>query len=704
MLYREILERSPHKADAMNMLGILCAQRGDQLSALEWIGKAIAIDSRNAAYRFNFGKALLNLKRTREACEALERAATLDPDYADAYNELGLARAEAGSLEAAEKAFRRALSLQPRYWEAHNNLGLLLHRLGRGEEAALSLRKSLELEPRSAAALKNLGLVLRAQGRAGEAVEAYRAALDLSPGEPTILTNLGNAPGDLSLNEEAIGCFRDAVAAAPEYADAYYNWGSLCVRLGQPREAADKFRAALAIDPHLAEAESGLASALLDMGWIEEAVEACRRALQLRPEDVDTHSQLLFTLLHSSEAGRRQVFDEHREWARKHAARCSSNVAGHANPREPERRLRIGYVSGDFRHHSVAQFFEPVLAGHDRNAFEIFCYYNLSRVDETTERLRRSADGWREIASLGDDAVADRVRADRIDILVDLSGHTKFNRLLVFARKPAPVQATWLGYLNTTGLDAIDFRITDGRASPEGLLDEFHTERIVRLPDSQWCYQAPPDSPDVAIPPAIREGKPVTFGAFSSLAKIGPRVIALWCALLERLPGTRLLVMGLGLESMRDEYLSRFASRGVAAERIELRGFQSFRGYLAAHGAVDVILDTFPYTGGTTTCHALWMGVPVLSLVGDSAPSRGGASVLETIGLGELLADTPEQYLDKARSLAGDRERLANMRAGMRARMSTSPLMDAARFTRHLENAYRFMWRDWCSQDVSAND
>jgi len=706
VLYREILERSPRNADAMNMLGILRAQCGDQASAREWIGKAIAIDSRNAAYRFNFGKALLQLKCAREACEALERAVSLDPDYADAYNELGLARAETGSFKAAEAAFRKALSLQPSYWEAHNNLGLLLHRQGKREDALLSLHRALELEPRSAEVLRNLGLVLRAQGRAGEAVKAYRAALDLSPGEPAALTNLGNALGDLSRNEEAIGCFRDAVAAAPEYADAHYNWGLLCARSGQLQEAADKFRAALAIDPRLAEAESGLASALHDLGKIEGAIEACRRALQLRPEDADTHSQLLFTLLHSSEVGRRQVFEEHREWARRHAASHSSILARHANSREPERRLRIGYVSGDFRHHSVAQFFEPVLARHDRSGFEILCYYNLSGADETTERLRRGADRWCEIASLGDDAVAARVRADRIDILVDLSGHTKFNRLLVFARKPAPVQATWLGYLNTTGLDAIDYRITDGHASPEGLLDELHSERLVRLPHSQWCYQAPPDCPDVAIPPAIREGKPVTFGAFSSLAKIGPRVIALWCTLLDRLPGARLLVMGVGLESMRDEYLSRFASAGVAPQRVELHGFLSFRDYLAAHAAVDMILDTFPYTGGTTTCHALWMGVPVLSLVGDSAPSRGGASVLETIGLNELLADTPEGYLDKARSLASDRERLADLRAGMRARMSASPLMDAGRFTRHLENAYRFMWRRWChdSTGESANE
>jgi protein O-GlcNAc transferase len=696
MLCQEVLERSPRNADAMNMLGVLCAQRGDRDSALGWIGKAIAIDSQNAAYPFNFGKTLLQLKRARDACEALERAVALDPNYADAYNELGLARAEAESLEAAEAAFRKALSLQADYREAHNNLGLLLHRLGRDEEAALSLRRALEIEPRSPEVLRNLGLVLRAQRRPEEAVEAYRAALSLSPEDPAVLTNLGNALRDLSRSEEAVICFRDAVAAAPDYADAFYNWGSLYLDADRFQEAADRFRTALAIDPNLAEAETGLASALRDLGHVDAAIEAARRALRLRPDDRDVHSQLLFTLLHSPEVAPQQVFEEHREWARRHAAGLRSASETHSNSREPGRRLRIGYVSGDFRHHSVAQFFEPVLARHDFSALDIFCYSNLAHADETTERLRSSAAHWREIAPLDDESVAELIRSDEIDILVDLSGHTRYNRLLVFARKPAPVQATWLGYMNTTGLDTIDYRITDARASPEGLLDALHSERLVRLPDSQWCYRPPPGCPEATIPPAIREGKPVTFGAFSSLAKIGPRVIALWCKLLERLPDARLLIVGLGLESIQEEYLSRFTARGIAPGRIELRAFQSFLDYLAVHADADVILDTFPYTGGTTTCHAMWMGVPVVSLAGESAPSRGGASLLGTIGLEELVADTPEQYLDKACSLAGDLGRLSTLREGMRARMSASPLMDTARFTRHLEQAYRSMWHRWC--------
>ena len=696
MLYLEILERSPRNALAMNLLGILRAQSGDPSSGLEWLGKAVAADPQSAAYRFNFGKALLRLGRVPEACEALERSTLLDPGYADAYNELGLARAEAGLLQAAEHAFRKALALQPKLWDAHNNLGLLLHRLGMNEAAEQSLRRALEIEPRSPAALTNLGMVLRAQNRTVEATEAYREALSLNPGDAATLTNLGNALSDLGRHEEAIACFRDAVAAAPDYADAYCNWGAQCLRLRRPKEAVDKFRAALAADPTLPEAQNGLSSALHDSGRLEEAIEADRRALLLRPDDPGAHSHLLFSLMHSTEIAPAQVFAEHRAWAQRHAAAFYPVSVGYANAPQPERRLRIGYVSGDFRHHSVAQFFEPVLARHDRGGFEIFCYYNFSHADETTARLRRSAGHWREIASLGDDAVADLVRADRIDVLVDLSGHTRYNRLLVFARKPAPVQATWLGYLNTTGLDTMDYRVTDARASPEGALDTLHTERLVRLPDCQWCYQPPPDCPPVALPPAVRERRPVTFAVFCTLPKIGPRVIALWSRLLERVPGSRLMVVAPDLDSIRDEFLLRFAARGAAPERIELRGFCPFRDYLALHEAADVIVDTFPHAGATTTCHALWMGVPVVSLSGDSVPGRGGASILGTIGLDELVADSPEQYLNVACDLASDLGRLSDLRLSMRDRMSASPLLDAERFTHNLEQAYRSMWRRWC--------
>jgi len=700
-LYREILRRSPRHADAMNMLGILCAQRGDPASALEWIGKAIAADSKNAAYQVNFGKALMQLNRPREACNALEVASALRGDHAETFNALGLARMGAANLQGAADAFRRALSLKSGYAEAHGNLGLALHRQGEHQEAEASLRRALELESQSGEMLSNLGMVLRAQGRKAEAVEIYRAAFAQSPRDPVILTNLGNALIDLSHYDEAITYFREAIAIAPDYAEAHYNWGVAHLRAERFHAAAEKFSDVLAKNPNFPEAASSLGTALHDLGRIEEAIDAFRRALLLAPGEKDVHSQLLFSLLHSPEITPQQVFTEHLVWARTHSAGIDLGVSAHRNSPDPERRLRVGYVSGDFRHHSVAQFVEPVLARHDRDRVEIFCYSNVAHVDGITERLRRSADHWREVSSQSDDSVAELIHSDGIDVLVDLSGHTKYNRLLVFARKPAPVQASWLGYLNTTGLSAIDYRITDHCTGPEGLLGALHCERLVRMPDCQWCYQPPLGCPEVTSPPSTH-GSPLTFGAFHSLPKIGPQVIALWCRLLEHCPDARLLIAGLGLGSMRDEYLSRFSVRGIAPERIDLRDFQSFQDYLGMHAEADVMLDTFPYAGGTTTCHALWMGVPVVSLVGDSVPSRSGASLLRTIGLEELVADTPQQYIDTACNLGSDPGRLSALRLGMRKRMTESALTDVVRFTRNLEDAYRSMWRRWC-QDRKAN-
>ena len=701
MLCLEALERSPRNADAMNLLGVLRAQRGDQASALEWLGRAVAIDPQNASYRLNFGKVLLQLKRVREACESLERAIALDPRKADAHNELGLARAEAGLPEAAEAAFRKALSLRPDYWEAHNNLGVFLQRAGRAEEAVASLRKTLELEPRSPEVLTNLGMALRAWGLAEEAVRSYRDSLALRPGDPGTLINLGNALADLSRNEEAIDCFRAVLASAPNHAVAHYNWGSVQSLCGRPGDAAKRFRAALAAEPRFAEAECGLASALRDAGDIQESIAACRRALELDPGHVDVHSQLLFSLLHSSSVTPLQVFDEHREWARRHAASVSPISPGHSNPRVPERRLRIGYVSGDFRRHSVAQFFEPVLDRHDRAGFEIFCYYNAPQADATTERLRRRADGWRDIAPLGDDAAAERICADRIDVLVDLSGHTRFSRLLMFARRPVPVQMTWLGYAETTGLTAIGYRITDEIADPP---ESLASETLLRLPQGFLSYRPPVEAPPVEAPPSTGGGY-VTFGSFSNLGKLGPDVIELWGRILAAVPGSRLLVKALSLADPETKAFTeqRLLAHGVAPGRFDCApGTSGLAEHLAAYHRVDIALDPFPYNGTTTTCEALWMGVPVVTLAGTRHAGRVGASLLARLGMEDMIADSPETYMDKAVALARDPARLAALRAGMRDRIAASPLMDAGRFTRDLEQAYRWAWRRWCENPDAA--
>jgi len=697
-IYREILQHSPRHAVTMNSLGILCAQQGDGEAALQWLGKAVAIESRNSSYRVNYGKALRNLGRAAEACEILERAASLDPGRAAAYHELGLARSQAGNPEGAEAAFREALSMEPRSWELRNDLGLFLYRQGRNEEAAQALRSALELEPRSVDVLRNLGMVLRAQKRAAEAVEIYRAALALRPKDPATLSNLGNALLDLSDREQAAACFREAVDLSPGYADAYHNWGLLHLRAGQFQLASEKFRAALAIDPRLGESEKGMASALHDLGYLDEAIAAARRAMVLRPQDREVHSQLLFSLLHSPDVGMREIFEEHREWARRHASAIPL-PARHENPAEPERRLRVGYVSGDFRQHSVAQFLGPVLAERDRDRFEVFCYYNLDFTDETTERLREHADGWRVIASLTDDEVADTVRNDRIDVLVDLSGHTQHNRLLVFARKPAPVQVAWLGYPETTGVGAIDYRISDTTTDPPGN-DAFSAESLLRLPEGFHCYEPPSDAPPVGPAPSPSTGY-VTFGSFNSLAKANSKVFEQWQRILAAVPRSRLLIKAQSLANPDTQAacIERLVAEGIPADRLECApGTRTRSEHLAAYHRVDIALDPFPYNGTTTTCEALWMGVPVVTLTGERHAGRVGASLLTQMGMADLVARAPYEYVATAIALASDPSRLSALRASMRERMRASSLMDAKRLTRNLDQAYRSAWRRWCGE------
>jgi predicted O-linked N-acetylglucosamine transferase (SPINDLY family) len=530
---------------------------------------------------------------------------------------------------------------------------------------------------------------LRMRGRPDEAIFHHRRIVALLPDSPIARSNLGNALADRA-PDEAIACYREAIRLDPGFPEAHSNLAAVLRDHRRLAEAIACGERAVALRPNFPEALANLGNALKDAGRLDDAVRAYRRALEVR-WDADTHSSLLFALNHAAGLSPADLYAEHRGYARRLGA--SGGPRRHPNSPDPGRRLRVGYVSGDFRTHPVAHFIEPVLAGHDRDRFEVFCYYNHGRSDEVTERLRRHATRWRDVSTLDDDALVRLVGDDAVDLLVDLSGHTGKNRLPVFARKPAPVQATWLGYLNTTGLDAVDYRISDGSASPAGF-DAFHSERLVRLPHSQWCYRAPAASPDVTDRPSARPR--VTFAAFSNLAKIGPPVVDLWSRLLARVQGSELWLVCPGMRSVAAEQLERFVRRGVDPARVRLGDIRPFRQYLELHGEVDVMLDTFPYAGGTTTCHALWMGVPVVSLVGDTAPSRGGASLLGALGLDELVARTPEDYVDIAARLAGDRARLAALRSRLRARMAASPLMDEQGFVRDLESAYRAMWSSWC--------
>jgi predicted O-linked N-acetylglucosamine transferase (SPINDLY family) len=349
----------------------------------------------------------------------------------------------------------------------------------------------------------------------------------------------------------------------------------------------------------------------------------------------------------------------------------------------------------------VAYFIKPVLERHDRDRVEVFCYSDVEAEDELTTRLRGLADAWRRTASLTNDELEERIRADRIDILVDLAGHTTGGlRLPLFARKPAPVQVTWLGYLNTTGLAAMDYRISDARACP-GWMDAYHSERVVRLPHSQWCYDPLGSWPEVGPLPAGAGGA-ITFGSFNNLPKVVPEVLALWGRLLREVPESRLIMVGAGLNQIGARFAERLAAGGADPTRVQFFDRLPLNRYFGLHNSIDINLDSFPFTGGTTTFHSLWMGVPIVTLAGRHVASRGGASILHVLGLQELVADSEQRYVEIAVSLAADRPRLAKLRASLRERLRRSELMDAARYTSALESAYREMWRNWCAGDPAT--
>lgn len=574
---------------------------------------------------------------------------------------LAQAAQERGARAEALSAYADALTLRPEYPEALNNLGNLLRQMGHGTEAEATLRQALAQSPRYAVAHYNLGLLLHEQGRGEEALAAYGAAL----------------------------------ACDARLEQAAYNCAALLHDLGRLDESVSAYRALLNWAKGHAHAWNNLGQALRERGEAGSAAAAFERALGLAPEDAEIYSNLLFALQHLGQGDGVSLLAAHRGYA----ARFERGGAPrrHENLPDPERPLRIGLVSADFRAHPLANFIEPLLEAHDRLRYALVCFSNCPLEDGTTARLRAQADRWQVIAGVDDERAAALVEALAIDILVDLSGHTAGNRLGLFLRKPAPLQLTWLGYLGTTGLAAIDYRISDGPADPAGIAEAWHSEALLRLPGSQWCYRPNVDSPAVSPLPAMKNGY-LTFGSFNSVAKLSDELLARWQQLLADLPGTRLVVAAAPQGGARQRILDRLARGGVAAERISFRGRASIRDYLALYGEVDIALDSHPYAGGTTTCDALWMGVPVISLAGSRSAARSGASLLAAVGLDDWLADSPREYLGIAAKWLDNIPDLAALRGGLRASIETSPLMDAKAHARDWQALVRAAWRDWCAR------
>jgi predicted O-linked N-acetylglucosamine transferase (SPINDLY family) len=636
--------------------------------------------------------------RLAEAKQLYEEILSQDPNNITALHLLGVLRYQEGDARRAIELIEKALILKPDHAGAHNNLGIVLDEQGNLDEAVAAYQVALKLAPDYAEAHYNLGIALKSQGKLEEAVASYLRALRLKPDHTGAHNNLGIVLEDQGKLEEAVASYRKALKIEPDYSEAHSNLGIALRDQGKLEEAVAAYRMALKLRPGFAEAHCNLGKALRDQGKLEESVAAYRMALELKPDFAEAHSNLIFTLNFDARISQQEIFAESRRWDEIHAVRHRGRERIPANSRDPDRLLRVGYLSADFREHSVNYFVAPIIAGHDRRLFEVFCYAEVVNPDGKTAKIRDLADGWRSTVGMSDSAVAKRIREDGIDILVDLAGHTANNRLLVFAERPAPVQVTWLGYPNTTGLSAIDYRLTDDVADPEGTADSLHSERLERLPSGFLCFAPTADAPGTGESPASASGH-VTFGSFNALSKVTPQVVETWAHILERVPRSRLLIKSRPLadEGTRIRFLEMFVALGIDAGRVELCSWiASKTGHLGAYGRVDIGLDPYPYNGTTTTCEALWMGVPIVTLRGNRHSGRVGASILTRVGLTELITDTVDGYMSAAVALAESPDRIAEYRRELRAATAASPLCDAARFTDDVEAAYRKMWRRWC--------
>ncbi|TKC81483.1 tetratricopeptide repeat protein [Trinickia terrae] len=694
--YRLALSHEPESVDAWFALACALHAGGDLAAAAEAYASVLAREPQHLDALNNLGNCLRQLGQLALAEDAYRRVLDVRPDYASALTNLGTLVQAQGRLDDAIALLREAVRAEPGAAAHLVNLGVALGERRQFAEAAAMLERALVIDANAPEAAYNLGNVLQALGRHGDAAAQYSAALSIRPDHADAHNNLGNALKELGEYAAAAEAFDAAIRLRPGFVAAYNNAGNLFRTLGRMDEAEACYRRALAADPAHSVSWSNLGNVLKDTGSLDDAIDCYRRALLHDPANLVAHSNLAYALTFQCENGR-AIRDECLHFAERHESPFRSAQPHYANDRMPSRRLRIGYVSADFRDHCQTLFTTPLLKHHDHANYEIFCYSSVARPDDFTRRLAAYADVWRDVRDLDDDALAQRIRDDRIDVLVDLTMHMANGRPLLFARRPAPVQVAWLAYPGTTGSGAIGYRLTDPWLDPlnEPHVDDQYSERSVRLPDSFWCYDPLTQTPAVNALPVLETGR-FTFGCLNNACKLTEHTLRIWARVLAVAGEARLVLMA-APGTARERLTARLAAYGVAPERLSFVAFRPRAGYLETYHEIDLALDTFPYNGHTTSLDAFWMGVPVVTRVGGTAVGRGGLSQLANLGLTELAAQTDDDYVRIAVQLANDLPRLAALRAGLRSRMEHSPLMDGARFARGIEGAFRQMWREWCA-------
>jgi len=658
---------------------------------------------------------------------------TLSPDHPNALHLLGLVLHQTRRPQEAEPLIRRAIAVLPNQPEFHSNLGNVLQDLSRFDEAITEYRSALNLKPDFPQALNNLGNALKSQGQLHEAKDAFQRSLQLNPQNPTAHNNLGNTHMALAEYELAVQCYQSAVTLAPQSSDFHNNLGGALQTLGRLDQAITEHKTAAALNPTSASAYNNLAYALQQSGQTDDALAACQRAIDFQPhhsgalqnlgniykdqgripQSLDAYrraiasnpdsptlySQLLLTLHYSADHDPASILAEHRKWEDRFA-RPLFNHNPHANDRSPDRQLRVGYVSADFRTHPLARILLPIFQSHDRDRFQIICFSDVAVEDAQTHRLRALVDDWRQTAALTDEQLAQLIRQERIDILIDLTAHMSRSRLLAFARKPAPVQLAYGSYPATTGLSTIDYRITDRYLDPPGQTEQFNAEKLLHLNGCYWCVTTDDFDLEVNDLPALSTSQ-FTFASLNAAAKHSPNAIELWSRLLTAIPNSRLMLL-IGEKSGHSSYLAeQFASHHIDLNRILMIPRRNRSDYLKLHHQIDLALDPFPYNGHTTSTDSFYMGVPVLTLPGQTSVSRGGSSLCHNLNLPDHIASTPDHFIQLAAEFASDLPRLSALRRTLRDRMKSSPLCDGPAQARDLERLYHQAWLHWCSKGGS---
>jgi protein O-GlcNAc transferase len=563
---------------------------------------------------------------------------------------------------------------------------------GRLADAEAIYRQVLKVAPRNHVALHYLGAIALQRRQLDAAVGLMRQSIGEAPGVADYHTNLGLALAAARRFEEAIASQRQAIALAPTAPEAYSNLGNTLAAIGRTEEAIESYRKELSLHPNAGRVWSNLGMTLSETGRIPEAIGCYRHGIASLPENSALHSNLLMLLHFDPAVSAAEIHEEHRQWAARHATPLASEILPHPNDRTVGRRLRIAYVTADFREHVVGRSMLPVLANHDKGRFEVFCYSDALSHDDTTGRIRSYIDVWRNTGDLNDAQLAEQIRHDRIDLLVDLTLHLANNRMLTFARKPAPVQLTYVGYAASTGLPTMDYRITDVHLDPPGRPSD-GPERLLRLPQCYWAYRPLAQAPEVGPLPALRNGH-VTFGSFNSFRKVNPAVIGAWAQLLRELPDSRLMLLLPGGDA-NTHVLSLFEHHGVRREQIQMLPARPLDAYFRLYHDVDISLDPFPYNGGITSLDSLWMGVPFVTIAGERAVGRAGLSLLTNVGLTDLIAQSADEYVQTTLHLARDTSRLEHYRQSLRTRLADTALMNEKQFTRDLEALYLEAWDRW---------